>query len=217
MNASVVLLMSLCVLPASEDVVTEPQAAITPAVDPTDVPQDQQITPVGWTSCATPTVTSGCGAAGCGAIGWGAGGCGCQQQGYGGQNYFGDGCRACRSGGSFGWGHCSSCGRKKKSCWDSTCDLLPHYPYLPEFHGYYYFRPYNYTHIGLHQQFVYAHGGDLRMPYSSRLFESVYRDSENTAYEQSANDTSESTRLTPVGKRLPDLEDLLRSSADAVQ
>lgn len=80
----------------------------------------------------------------------------------GGNGLFG---RCCR-----GWGGrcCGPC-----SC-HSTCDMYPHYWYYPEHHGYYYFRPYNYTHIFEHQAIVARWGGDPRNPYSHELFHRLY-------------------------------------------
>jgi hypothetical protein len=43
---------------------------------------------------------------------------------------------------------------------------------LPE-DGYYYFRPYNYTHIPIHQEFVSRWGGDQRNPYSFEVFDQL--------------------------------------------
>lgn len=56
----------------------------------------------------------------------------------------------------------------------STCDMFPHYPYFPEYFGYYYFRPYNYVHIFEHQNIVARWGGDPRNPYSHELFQRLY-------------------------------------------
>jgi hypothetical protein len=67
----------------------------------------------------------------------------------------------------------SGCGGHPLSC-RSTCDMPPHTPYLPELHGYYYFRPYNYTHVAEHQAFVKGFGADPRNPYSDGIFKKVY-------------------------------------------
>lgn len=63
-------------------------------------------------------------------------------------------------------GQCRCCG--------STCDMFPHYPYLPVNRGYYYFRPYNWTMIGQHQNIAAAWGLDPMNPYSRELFEKLY-------------------------------------------
>lgn len=61
-----------------------------------------------------------------------------------------------------------------ESCWCSPCNLIPHYPYYPAAHGYYYFRPYHYTHIALQQHLVSRWGGDPRHPYANEIFDRVY-------------------------------------------
>ena len=33
----------------------------------------------------------------------------------------------------------------------SPCNMLPHYPYFPAMHGYYYFRPYHHSHVAQQQ------------------------------------------------------------------
>ena len=56
----------------------------------------------------------------------------------------------------------------------SPCNMLPHYPYFPAMHGYYYFRPYHHSHVAQQQLTVTAWGGDPRNPYANRIFEQVY-------------------------------------------
>lgn len=46
-------------------------------------------------------------------------------------------------------------------------DLHPHYPYFPAYHGYYYFRPYNWTHLEEARAFAAQTGGDSRAPYNT--------------------------------------------------
>lgn len=53
-------------------------------------------------------------------------------------------------------------------------DLYPHYAYFPVYHGYYYFRPYNYTAVAEHQRFASCIGLDPRMPYSLSGFQRIY-------------------------------------------
>lgn len=45
-------------------------------------------------------------------------------------------------------------------------DFYPHYPYLPMYHGYYYFRPYNHMHVEGDAVLAAQMGGDPRAPYS---------------------------------------------------
>ncbi len=59
-------------------------------------------------------------------------------------------------------------------CWDrcllTYCtgpgDFYPHYPYPPVYHGYYYFRPYNFTHVAPDAAFAEQIGDDPRAPYN---------------------------------------------------
>jgi len=43
---------------------------------------------------------------------------------------------------------------------------------LPE-DGYYYFRPYHFAHVSIHQEFVSQWGGDERNPYSYEIFDQL--------------------------------------------
>ncbi len=68
---------------------------------------------------------------------------------------------------------------KCKECpWTSPGDMHQHYPYQAHPWTYYYFRPYNYTHIEQHQQLAAQWGIDPQMPYSNSIFERVYRNFE---------------------------------------
>lgn len=51
---------------------------------------------------------------------------------------------------------------------------FPHYPYFPCDHGYYYFQPYNVSHVALHQSIAAGWGIDARNPYSNEIFQKVY-------------------------------------------
>ncbi len=85
---------------------------------------------------------------------------------------------------------CDSCGRgcghESVCCWmiremclgplfHGDCNMVPHSAYYPELHGYYYFRPYHYSHIRQHQEFVSSFGEDPRAPYANGIFQQVYR------------------------------------------
>jgi hypothetical protein len=87
----------------------------------------------------------------------------------------------------------------------STCDLYPHYAYYPKYHGYYYFRPYNYQMIAEHQRFAACIGLDPRMPYSLSVFDRVYA---NFTEKYTPTHGPIGTAL-PQGSGLPLLEDLL--------
>lgn len=73
------------------------------------------------------------------------------------------------------------CDDHHRCCCRSTCDMIPHLPYYPERHGYYYFRPYHYMHICKHQDLVRQWGGDPRNPYANGIFESIYQEQEMAA------------------------------------
>jgi hypothetical protein len=79
-------------------------------------------------------------------------------------------------GGLKGWGGLSY--------FRSFGDMPPHYPYYPEMHGYYYFRPYNYVHVPQQQEFVGSYGGDRRDPYSHELFKVIYAEFKATLREK---------------------------------
>ena len=49
--------------------------------------------------------------------------------------------------------------------------MYPHYPYFPECHGYYYFRPYNWIHIDRHRLTI--PGEDFKDPYSNKVFDQL--------------------------------------------
>jgi hypothetical protein len=66
----------------------------------------------------------------------------------------------------------------------SLGDMPQHYPYFPEMHGYYYFRPYNYVHVPQQQEFVGSYGGDRRDPYSNELFKVIYAEFKATLREK---------------------------------
>lgn len=87
----------------------------------------------------------------------------------------------------------------------STCDLYPHYAYYPRYHGYYYFRPYNYMMIGPQQEFAAQIGLDPRMPYSLSNFDAIYA---SWAMKYPPGMAPISTSL-PEGEHLPILEELL--------
>jgi hypothetical protein len=106
-----------------------------------------------------------------------------------------DGCR-CKNCLSRLKSHCALCELH------STCDLIPHYPYYPMQHGYYYFRPYNHTSIQVDQQTAVRLGADTRNPYSvltlDNLFAHLPRTPQKTA-----------THVRPQGPDLEKLENLL--------
>lgn len=108
---------------------------------------------------------------------------------------------------------CRGCGKRgcKTCCKDSTCNMYQHYPYQPDNHGYYYFRPYNYPYVWKHQQWVANVGADPRNPYTRAMFIPVYEQFENTTYEPDHKPSSTLSTLPNIGRQLPDLEELMKA------
>lgn len=81
----------------------------------------------------------------------------------------------------------------RRGCWRccvrSTCDMVPHLWYYPENHGYYYFRPYCYTHVATQQEFIKSVEGDPHSPYADGLFERLYEEMGSAAVKPSAPET----------------------------
>ncbi len=130
--------------------------------------------------------------------------CGSGQSGSG----YGAVCNACGS--SF----CDGCCQLKKRSWldcVTTGDMYPHYPYTPVYHGYYYFRPYNYTNILRQKAEVIALGGDPKAPYSHKMFIQIYDHIDLTSYEEYPSNGDNLPTLEPIHQPLPSLEDILKS------
>ncbi len=128
-------------------------------------------------TCAAPAMNAGCcGQSGC------CDGCG-------------DGC--C-------WG-----GKCKKICWlkfHSTCDLIPHYAYLPENHGYYYFRPYNYIHVDEARRTV--PGRDPKFPFGTQIIDDFEA---NAGAEKTLAANANTDMIRPRRQHLPPLEEALNA------
>jgi len=117
-------------------------------------------------------------------------------------------CDACGS--SF----CNGCCHLKKRGWlnwKTTGEMYPHYPYTPVYHGYYYFRPYNYSNILRQKGEVVALGGDPKAPYSHKMFIKIYEQIDLTSYEESPSNGEDLPTLEPIHSSLPSLEDILKS------
>lgn len=99
---------------------------------------------------------------------------------------------------------CFSCLRKLHS----TCDMYPHYPYFPEHHGYYYFRPYNFAHIFQHTEEAVMILGTPWHPYSVSIFDTIPIP---VGPEMPGTEPSEEFQLQPIHRDLPKLEDLLNA------
>ena len=87
----------------------------------------------------------------------------------------------------------------------STCDMPPHFPYPPVYHGYYSFRPYNYTTVLHDQRTVASLGGDPSSPYATPMFEKIYED----LYEEQQFESGSILTPASITPPLPDLQDLL--------
>jgi hypothetical protein len=105
----------------------------------------------------------------------------------------------------------SICGRRCGRCCrlDSTGDMYPHYPYQPMYHGYYYFRPYNWTMVERQRSQAVAMGFDIRAPYATGpVFGTIYGSFDQGAY---AETKMYLPRFEPKSdNKLPELETLLR-------
>ena len=49
-----------------------------------------------------------------------------------------------------------------------------HMPYINDLYGYYYFQPYNASHLPIQQAFVAQWGGNPMHPYDNAIFQQVY-------------------------------------------
>ncbi len=85
------------------------------------------------------------------------------------------------------------------------CNMFPHYAYYPQYHGHYYFRPYNYTTVFQQQQWAAAAGIDPRNPYSNKIFCMAMAGFEQNYRPENAPIGS----ALPIGNGLPQLEELL--------
>jgi len=101
--------------------------------------------------------------------------------------------------------HCGKMHKKHWCCIHSTGDMYPHFPYYPEHHGYYYFRPYNYTNVLLHQSQGLQLGVNPGNPYSVSMLNPLF---EQFALTNISRD-DDYDRLPPQRDSLPKLEDLL--------
>ena len=99
----------------------------------------------------------------------------------------------------YGWSDCEAQFGKCDPCSDAACDpirydlchpptdMMPHMPDLCGPKTYYYFRPYNWAHIGSMQSHAATWGGDSATPYSNKIFEAVYAEFEEEIQGDSAN------------------------------
>ncbi|MFK7776494.1 MAG: hypothetical protein QM501_00045 [Gimesia sp.] len=130
----------------------------------------------------------------------------------------GNGADLCQSGNGLcdacGSGFCNGCCHLKKHGWlniSTSGDMYPHYPYTPAYHGYYYFRPYNYSNILRQKGEVVALGGDPKAPYSHKMFIPIYEQIDLTSYEEFPSNGQSVPILEPINTPLPSLEEILKS------
>lgn len=86
------------------------------------------------------------------------------------------------------------------ACLDSTCDMYQHYPYYPECHGSYYFRPYNWEHYAQDTSLMLGMGHVA--PYS-----------EDGLHELKPVSVSEQPLIKVRQPKLPSIEAILADSA----
>jgi hypothetical protein len=92
---------------------------------------------------------------------------------------------------------CSGCGRccrwwgGGENC--PSCGMYQHMPYFTELDGYYYFHPYNASHLAAQQAFVAQWGGNPNHPYDNAIFERVYAE-----YKGENKPSAVPHRLTPL-------------------
>jgi|GEM_PF-1397421 len=122
--------------------------------------------------------------------------------------------------GAAGCGSCCGdecCDDWCKKCWwfgkRSTCDMPQHFPYPPEFHGYYYFAPYNYVHVLQHQQIAPMLGSVPFAPYETNLHK-VYVDAVGEREATRPASDGVLRPLEPDSGKLPNLEELLGGKHD---
>lgn len=144
-------------------------------------------------------VAQDCGPAGAGEACYSACNTGC----YSGD---GSGCSQCDCKGPSKWKLCKHTLHHAFKC-RCDCDLIPHYAYYPEYHGYYYFLPYNHMHLAQHIGYAMSWGGSATSPYAEPHFTSIYEAHES---EDDRKLLGLVPRLPPFEETpLPDLESLL--------
>lgn len=104
------------------------------------------------------------------------------------------------------------CEGEKFRCWDSTYDMPQHHPYPPVYHGYYYYRPYNYSHVLRAKQQLL--GDSAIAPYSSMVFEQLYADFPKQSFNPDPEKIYVDPRLPETPKELPNLQDLLNGGSE---
>ncbi|WP_417847492.1 hypothetical protein [Thalassoglobus sp.] len=91
----------------------------------------------------------------------------------------------------------------------TTGDMYQHYAYYPAHHGYYYYRPYNYTNVLEHKEVIVRLGGERNHPYSVALFEPIY-DNYYLTNPKIVEETP-TMDMIPGASLLPNLEELLQN------
>lgn len=110
-----------------------------------------------------------------------------------------DCCRSCK--------HCGWLCRKIYFCkLHSTCDMIPHYAPPSENQGYYYFLPYNYTHVDEARGTV--PGRDLKYPFSTEPIDKLLTDA---GPERTRADDASSDMIRPRRQQLQSIERVLET------
>lgn len=89
----------------------------------------------------------------------------------------------------------------------TTGDMYQHHAYYPAHHGYYYFRPYNYTNVLEHKATIASLGGEPSHPYSVAMFAPIYDNFYLTT--PKIVEPVMSLNMIPGASQLPNLEKLL--------
>jgi hypothetical protein len=87
-------------------------------------------------------------------------------------------------------------------------DMPPHVPYFPINNGYYYFRPYNYTHIEKQRAEAVELGLNSQAPYGSGPFDEIYHALENS-YDLQVDPLKQ--LYPPRQQELPNIQDILNT------
>lgn len=101
-----------------------------------------------------------------------------------------------------------ACGKMKWCRFWTTGDMYPHYAYYPAHHGYYYYRPYNYTTVLEHKQTGMLIGANYNDPYSVAMFDDIYDAYYATMPKRF--DPAPHLNEIPGSDTLPDIEELLK-------
>ena len=92
-------------------------------------------------------------------------------------------------------------------CWDSTYDMPQHLPYPPAYHGYYYYLPYNYSHVLDAQEHLLS--DSAISPFTSTVFEQVYAEFPTGPFNPDGSGMPGDQLIPPAPPKLPNLQDIV--------